>query len=364
MPIPLEEPRQYPQITHGSARHAAARGVARVAAVVLAATSAWASPALARGHDVAGLPEAGVAVAAVPAALPASIPATETVKGLYVGAATAYGRHDMYEMQLFTSEEDARNGHVGAPGVEKQEPACIFRDDGGGRGESFGHGFGARVTYLQVPKASNSQRSMFVGSSYARVQRIRLDRIERTGGDAATLVMTDVFVDVEQRGLRAHREARMPLTRVATGPGGVQLFAAKDTASHGVHVVLVTEPQDRRLPLSSHASLTLDSRSSSKDCGLSHALLRSSPGVGDVASIELDVLLATTEIAAREPEPPKRIVPLLLPSVAAPATPQRELRIRKLRVHLSLTQTSSDPGPVLATSVGWAGREQRATVFF
>jgi hypothetical protein len=74
------------------------------------------------------------------------------------------------------------------------------------------------------------------------------------------------------------------------------------------------------------------------DCG--HARVRlDADGGGSAATIQVEVVMRPAK-----------------DEVEHSATVAREIRVRSLAVHLSVSQTSSDREPVLSVSFGWLGR--------
>ncbi|MSP26673.1 MAG: hypothetical protein EXR75_16315 [Myxococcales bacterium] len=337
------------------------------ALAVLAALSP--SAALARDYAYSELPDAGLPADAAPSAAPASIAASETVEDVFRGQGYSHASQDYHQLQLFAHAEDARGG-FGGPQATSALPACVSQVHDGRGGDGEGHRFGSRMVHLQAPKSGAAGKSAY---GQTRVQRLRLERVELGAEGTATLVTGDVWVDVATGGMRSIGRLRMPLARVATAPGDVQVFAALDRPRHAVQVVAITAARDPRVPVSAHAVITHGNTTGSSDCGISRTVLQASPSVGDVATLELDVVIGTSEFA---PEQPLRVRPPLLfpvfPGAASTASPsaaptivnKREVRFRKLRVHLSLTQLSGDAQPIFSASVGWRGREQRTTSFF
>jgi hypothetical protein len=183
-------------------------------------------------------------------------------------------------------------------------------------------------------------------------------------GRSPRLELADAWVDPGTRGARAISRGSLPLVPVATGPRGIRVFAAREGRS--VHFA-VTRPNNDVPGLSKGlgdkvlgallpgdsgdggraflesivgaSSITrADGGMGRSDCG--HARVRlDADGGGSAATIQVEVVMRPAKDEAEQS-----------------ATVAREIRVRSLAVHLSVSQTSSDREPVLSVSFGWLGR--------
>lgn len=184
----------------------------------------------------------------------------------------------------------------------------------------------------------------------------RYERLSAHGG-RATLTVADAWIDTRSRGARSIGHSTLSFVNVAHGPRGVEVYAARQGRS--LHFV-VTAPRTDGIRLepslgsrvmgtllpgarprreqfvgSIARNMTItrsDGQAGRSDCGHARLSLSAAQG-GQGATITTDVVL-----------PPRQ------------GEPERELRLRSLLIHLSVSQLSADREPVYSTSFGWRGQ--------
>jgi hypothetical protein len=202
------------------------------------------------------------------------------------------------------------------------------------------------------------------------VQAVHVERLSLQGADKATLKSSDAWVDLTTMGVRSRREASMALAKVADGPSGVRVFAARDESDDAMHfVVHVPKPSGSDANVvGRHFMIMKGGQMGSSDCGFGRLSLRHGPGTGDRGSIQVEVLLPSDEKEKSEPEKSTKLgavaSSLIFGKTAQPAQPEaREVRVRTLLVHVSVSQTAAASQPTASVSFGWQGRERRMQVF-
>jgi hypothetical protein len=179
-----------------------------------------------------------------------------------------------------------------------------------------------------------------------RVAAVHLEKLVRDDDGGASLDYRDVWVDPVTMGSRAITSGVLHLARVATGPTGLVVYAARD--KDVVHFVVEPgaspsdEPTLRNVVRNVSAQLPQPFNFGSSDCGFLRATL---PATADSAEMATVTTTAITGITI----PPPRTDG----SNERPRTARR----RTLLVHASATQSSVDPEPVLSIAMGWSGRE-------
>jgi hypothetical protein len=103
------------------------------------------------------------------------------------------------------------------------------------------------------------------------------------------------------------------------------------------------------------------------DCGFARVSLRNAPGAGESGAMQIEVVLPGDKADAEQTERPIKRAALaaLFGKPFAPSKPPtpREIRVRTLKVHMSVSQSASGKEPVASVSFGWQGRERRMQVF-
>ncbi|MBW2455630.1 MAG: hypothetical protein JRI68_14015 [Deltaproteobacteria bacterium] len=308
---------------------------------------------------------------------PEQVRANEKVTGFYPALPPAGQMAHAIEgtryVTVFSTEEAARQHSQGGlsramgaalaklPGVEKEPPplSCFVAAD---------------QYHLKTdpqPWPSHAQEQVGVhgavrGSPAAKqfhgtdVRALHREQLVRDGPDRASLHMTDVWLDPTTLGVRLIGKTKLTLAQLAAGPAGVTVFAARHGDGEAVHfVVQVPRPDEPAFGYwGRHLMASIGNQSSSSDCGHVRLELPAVPGVGERAMVQVDVALSSPE-APMEPDAGGTGgtvgTPTFGPSVMGGL---KELRVRTLLVHLSVSQTATDPEPVVSVSFGWLGREK------
>jgi hypothetical protein len=196
-----------------------------------------------------------------------------------------------------------------------------------------------------------------------RVERLQID------GDHATLHLLEGWLDVQSLGAKKTSAYALTYERVAEGPGGVEVFAARTADGKRVEfVVHQPELEKKRMNVvGRHMNVMRANMHGSSDCGHARVALRTAPGTGEHGSIQLDVVLPEDEKAKKEKkarEKRARPKPKLTTPFGMPAPkPIEEIRIRSLVVHFGVSQGLQDKEPTVTVSFGWRGKERRQQIF-
>lgn len=256
---------------------------------------------------------------------------------------------------VFPSDAEARAYEKSShPQAHLPAAACyVVRRPHEVRGDEWSHNFESRP-HIAIDGSPNPA----LAAHYERL----------VTGSSPRLELADAWVDPSTRGARSISRSTLPLAPVANGPRGVRVYAAREGRS--VHFVVTRAKSDAPLPGKSIGDKVLsallpgetghDPRAfleasiggltivgsggemGRSDCG--HARVRlDSAGGGSTATLQTEVVLP-----AREGDGDG--------IVAA-----REIRLRTLQIHLSVSQLSADREPVLSVSFGWQGRPRSMT---
>lgn len=339
----------------------------------LVAVSAILSISSSPSAEVVDLGELPVGeVGAIPEDKPEQVPPSETVAGIHPALPPSSsgmfgGVEGSQYVTLFTTEEAADKHTAGGMGsvlraamqqvkeavggTEPGPPCFVVAQDWHMRAKEqpWPSSFEERPSVHGVVKGTPAaQQHPNVG-----VRAVRLEKLEPEG-QRAHLDVREAWVDPGTLGVREIGQATLPLAKVADGPGQVTVYAAKSGASSTVHFVVALPRHKGRnaMHIGRHAQIFDGNTSGHSDCGHARLSLEARPGVGEQASLQLDVVVA---------EPP----PLPEPDEAAGPgeRPIREMRIRKLAVHLGVSRSASDAAVVPTVSFGWIGGERRQEVY-
>jgi hypothetical protein len=150
----------------------------------------------------------------------------------------------------------------------------------------------------------------------------------------------------------------MPLTRVATGPTGLEVFAARDVGV--VHFVLRAGdvPNDdfgfrRSLSKQIQATVPDSQGGSASDCGFLLVTLPAGPASDEMATFETTAVLPPRHHGDATPDEKVDEHDVRAKMLAA-----RSIRRRRLLVNVSSTQTTADPEPLVSVSFGWADKDE------
>jgi hypothetical protein len=180
-----------------------------------------------------------------------------------------------------------------------------------------------------------------------RVTAVHLERLVRGEDGNATLEYRDAWVDPVTLGSRLIGKGALGLVRVATGPTGLAVYAAREKGAVQLVVQAGASPSDEpgvsQVVHNISAQLPTPFNFGQSDCGFLRTALPVEESDGD------EMLTITTEaitgVTDRTPGP------------AGVTTRPRTARKRALLVHASATRSSADPDPVLSIALGWSGRE-------
>jgi hypothetical protein len=212
------------------------------------------------------------------------------------------------------------------------------------------------------------------------VYSIHIERLS-PAGDTVTLESIDAFVDLNTMGSRLIQKSSEKMSRVASGPNGMGVFAARD--DQGKSEFLVTNPDlpnpvsegDRAAQVSSLAGVAsrllaqAPSGSSANGCGYVRFDLEAKPGTGQMATVLANAFLppAPDPSDADNAEPPAQQSDeedegeSVREQMEMQARANRSQRSRPVAINVSLSQLTSEPAPLLSVTFGWAGKDQRLT---
>jgi hypothetical protein len=185
------------------------------------------------------------------------------------------------------------------------------------------------------------------------------ERVVEIGG-RATLESTDAWVDPSTRGVRLIAKESLPLVQVATAPGPIRVFVGRDDRADGRRfvelVVLPAKGPSQREFDSGRITVTpADGTSvSTSSCRHVRVMLPAMSGVADSTAVQLNAILPPLPLGAKSAAP--------LPDSPPPGSDMMDVRVRPLRLHFAVSQASQDKEPLIAVSMGWAGRERTERV--
>lgn len=218
----------------------------------------------------------------------------------------------------------------------------------------------------QWPQIRSAARGSEAAKEYPDQQKPRAFRLERLALDdhSATLHLLEGWFDPVSLGARQTASYEAKYKRVATGPTGIQVFAARDEEAGTVEFI-VFQPlleKKRMSAVGSHMNVRRAGDHASSDCGHARVSLRTAPGSGEHGSVRLDVIVPddeTTKKSAKKKRPPAD-------AKKPPPNAQgelKEIRIRSLVVHMGVSQGVKEKKPTISVAFGWRGRERRTQIF-
>jgi len=329
---------------------------------------------------------------------PEKIPATERSGGVFAVLPPLADRKNMEEqgyhyVHVYASQSQAQDmattGSADPPADEATGPRqCIAS------GSSFSPhlSFYVRTKPYVPPKPSQAEIARLVkmhrwpppppkvekGPHKDRVELIRTERVVQTP-EAVTIETTEAFVDLETMGTRAvGTKTTQRLSRVASGPNEIGIFAARD--DKGKSVFMVTNPQipatsveeDRQAQLQGLRSTANrlmaqmpGGGSSETGCGYVRFTLTAKPGSGQMATVLATAFLPpSTEPDESETTEEQfestAMTEAQIKSIREMVHRQnRGQRARPVAINVSLSQLESEKDPLLSVSLGWAGGEQK-----
>lgn len=200
------------------------------------------------------------------------------------------------------------------------------------------------------------------------VRGIRAERFVVGANDTATLEMTDAWFDYTELGVREHAKSSVPFAKIASGPNGLTIYAARDDKQV---TFIVTPPKApemdgpnpqalRNIASRLFAQLPNSSSTSSTECGYLRMSLATGPGTGAMASVLATAFLpVSVEDAADLPS--NKTDPDADQDEEKRAADQRKriVRTRPMMANLSISQLASEPDPLVSISFAWAGKDQQ-----
>jgi hypothetical protein len=281
---------------------------------------------------------------------PAAIPGGQHAPGVWLARAKWQRSPGMFFAGVLGSEKSARAfaDGTGDPGDDGE---CITSSsmnfNGTDEERSWSSVMQSQLNVnWEVPKAGE-------GSGSPRVVAVHVERLVPGAGGAATLEYMDAWVDPVTLGSRAIGKGSVPLVRVATGPTGVAVYAGRDAGQ--VHFVVQggAPPWDaasaegaslRAVTRQLAAELPPSLGAGQSDCGFMRVTLDAASHEAEMATISAEVLLPSVDAVGSA-----------LPSQTSGRP--RTVRRRTLLAHLSSSQSSADPEPLLSVALGWGSRE-------
>jgi hypothetical protein len=207
------------------------------------------------------------------------------------------------------------------------------------------------------------------------MQHVALEKVTVTG-DQAKVELTDALVDLKTLGTRLMNSTSTTLTRVATGPSGLGIFASRD--DKGQIQFLVTSPElpapdvdtDRHRQLENLGEVAdrvmaqLPSGVSAESgCGhVRFTMGATKAGSGQMATILAAAFLPPSTDPDESPpddeQAPGSQDDEGMAQQATTAHARRTQRARPVAVSVSISQLASEQAPLLSVSYGWAGKDE------
>lgn len=367
------------------------RTIASPLLLAAAVVSVAAAPSTATADTVpfSSLPQAQSPVKPAPSSssAPEKIAAGERVDGIYPAilpeAKRKTGESDGWRtVQVFTSEKDAQAYATQGTLPSSNLPAgastriCLTR----------GGTLAPRVQFYyraSQPKPSPEQIQTMMRlhrwppkpeplPKKDSVEFVRLERLSQTG-DSVAIETVDAFIDLQTMGVRAVSRSSEKLGKVATGPNGLGVFAARENETSSEFLVTnpelppaATEEEHEAEVRSLQSTATrlvaqLPSGSSAtQGCGYTRFTLAAKPGSGQMATVLAMAFLPPAKDPDAPPDPdPSTEDEAEKAQRVALARANRTQRARPVAVNVSLSQLASEQAPLLSVTFGWAGKDQR-----
>lgn len=211
----------------------------------------------------------------------------------------------------------------------------------------------------QLRSADRGSEAAKQAPDYQKPRAFRIERLVR-GDDVATLKMQEGWFDAVTLGAQQTKAYDVTFKRVATGPGEVEVYAARAADGNSVEIIVYQPLHDKNVmgTVGSHMQVIRASEHGSSDCGHARVSLRTAPGTGEHGSVQLDIVLPDEDEADKTSKPKAEAER----DDHAPRKP-KEIRVRSLVVHVGVSQGIEDKEPVTTVTFGWHGRERKAQVF-
>ena len=292
--------------------------------------------------------------------LPAHVNGHPRIDAFFVAAPSKEEARQMaqsgyHQVQVFTNERLAKAASVGRfTGVEDEQlpDACLLTH------ESFGFEGWTPVFQSQASVSvsrPNAEMRRQGATVQGGVDAVRLEKLVRAGGKA-TLIGTTMIVDPDTLGVKVLDTSKMELALVATGPAGVEVYAARDEGL--VHFVVTPPKAPEKMPAGAASFVRANTRRMSaqlpetfrnghSDCGHFRAAMVVEKGAGQMVTVQATTLTQSDDPESATPEDGSS------PQLQA----IRTMKKRSLLIHLSVSQSSSDLEPVLSVAFAWSGKE-------
>lgn len=278
------------------------------------------------------------------AAMPKSVPATETDPGFYLEV-PGYARHDeVTYVQVYGSKEDAQQTQRG-----EQATGCLQTAYPNMGQELNWSGSMSSNTTVQ-----NYKNDRYGGGYNTAVQMVRADRVVREEGDKLDYEVKFAFIDAETMGVRLHSEQLLSFTKLAELPGQVKIYGVK--SDDQVTFLVRREKQVKERFFFGSLMGTVNGQhigSSSDQCPVVFSM-QAKKGVTDSAVIQLEAVLEVKDVDSDSgflAQMPVRHMP-------SESDRPREAKIRSMRIGFSSTWLSEDTRPIVSFGHGWLGKER------
>jgi hypothetical protein len=318
------------------------------------------------------------------------IPATEKLDGFFPAILPADKRKDEEKggyrnIQVFTNDKDQRDYAVDGtwnkplgtmPGMQQ----CLSTS-------TNGDGLSPRVSFyyrtkpypweIEQAKHKPPSKKPAPPQQKANVRPIHQEKLT-VAGDAATLENIDAQIDLETLGVRLVSKSMTKLAKVAGGPNGIAVFAARD--EKGVTQFLVTHPELPAAPSDDVRQAFVDRLSSTAErlfaqlpagsttqsgCGHVRFTLSTKAGGGQMATVLATAFLPPARDLDEAPPEPEETND----NADAPEDNSFEVQMRKQRsrvqrarpvaINVSVSQLQSEESPLLSVTFGWAGKDEK-----
>ena len=247
----------------------------------------------------------------------------------------------------FSGDDD---GNVGCVMTSMQRGFMGAEDDS--PWQSFAETRNELTYHAPEAKASAEEKK-----ANPRVQAAHVERFSATPDGKATLDWSDAWIDPVSAGAKTIAKGSVPLVKVATGPSGLEVYAAREDG--WVHFVARTgkvtdEDAGFMASMARQIQATLPNSfgGANTDCGFMRISLPAGAKANQMATFETEALLPPAKKAQKSDDDSS--------GFAARMRSLREIRRRQLLVNVSSTQSSADKEPVLSVAFGWGGPEEGA----
>jgi hypothetical protein len=319
------------------------------------------------------------------------IPATEKMDGVFPAVLPEAKRKDEEKegyryIQVFTTANDARDyavdGTYNAPlGTTPAAAQCLSSDED--RGLSQRLRFYMRTKpYAWEEEWAKKHKPRVVKKPTPPpkpTDQIHLIHGEKmtVDGDSVTVDTFEALIDLNTLGVRQLSKKSVKLAKVASGPGGMGIFAGHDEKGTiqflATHPELPKPPSDdvkedfvERLGDSAERLFVQTPGGSNTESGCGHArfTMASKQGGGQMASVFANAFLPPAQDLDEAPAEP---VEKTENSDEGEFTEQQAERKRRMRVqrirpfaaNLSVSQLASEQSPLLSVTFGWTGKDDK-----